>query len=135
MRAPAWLIPVLVVLFAAAGVAGARLAVAPSLVEVFAAADPDADPRRSVFIVRGVMCVDTADMAAKLLVGLDGVQRLEAYASRARLEVTYDPARIDAATLREAFEGPVRDVNTGEYLFGLFEVIEMDGVKIEPDSR
>lgn len=135
MKAPAWLVPVLVVLFATAGVAGSRLAVAPSLVEVFAPADPGGDPRRSVYIVRGVMCVDTADMAAKQLAGLDGVQRLEAYASRARLEVTYDPARIDAAALREAFEGPVRDEKTGEYLFGLFEVIEMDGVKIEPEAR
>ncbi|MBK8164888.1 MAG: hypothetical protein IPK64_02870 [bacterium] len=131
MKAPAWLVPVLVVLCAVAGVIGSRLAMAPSLVEVFAEASPNAEPRRSVFVVRGVRCVDTAEMAARQLAGIDGVQRLEAFASRARLDVTYDPARVDAAALREAFEGPVHDANSGEYLFDLFEVIEMDGVKIE----
>lgn len=132
MRAPAWVIPLAVVACAAAGVAGARLLVAPSLVEVYDVAGPAdaAALRTSVLVVQGVKCVDTAERAAKQLAGLAGVHRLEAYASRARLEVTYDPARVDAAALREAIEAPVHEPATGEYLFGLYEVIEMDGVKI-----
>ena len=54
---------------------------------------------------------------------------------RARLEVTYDPELVDAAALRDAFEAPVHDAATGEYLFGLYEVIEMDGVKIASESE
>lgn len=133
MRAPAWIIPALVVACTAAGVAGSRLAVAPSLVEVYDGAAAGTGARRSVFVVRGVKCVDTAERAAQQLAGLAGVQRLEAFASRARLEVTYDPAQVDAAALRDAFEAPVHDEKSGEYLFGLYEVIEMDGVKIEPE--
>lgn len=135
MRAPAWVIPLLVVACSAGGVAGARLLVAPSLVREFAApgATPAADAaalRTSVLVVKGVKCVDTAGRAARQLDGLAGVRRLEAFASRARLEVTYDPALVDAAALREALEAPVHEPATGEYLFGLYEVVEMDGVKI-----
>lgn len=132
MRAPAWLVPLLVVACAAAGVAGARLLVAPSLVEVYdrAQATNTAALRTSVLVVRGVKCVDTAERAARQLDEVAGVRRLEAFASRARLEVTYDPELADAATLREALEAPVRVPETGEYLFGLYEVVEMDGVKI-----
>ena len=113
--------------------------VAPSLVREYAAGDAQAtsptDARTSQFVVQGVKCVDTAERAAKQLDGVAGVQRLEAFASRARLEVTYDPAQVDAAALREAIEAPVHDEATGEYLFGLYEVIEMDGVKIESESE
>lgn len=138
MRAPAWIIPALVVAFTAAGVAGSRLAVAPSLAREYATGDATraadaAALRTSVLVVRGVKCVDTAERAAKQLDGLAGVRRLEAFASRARLEVTYDPTLVDAAALRDAFEAPVHDGKSGEYLFGLYEVIEMDGVKMEPE--
>lgn len=134
MRAPAWLVPVLVVASAAGGVAGARLAVAPSIVREYAPAGAAAaTAQTSVFVVKGVKCVDTAERAAKQLDGMAGLQRLEAFASRARLEVTYDPALVDAAALRDALEAPVHDAATGEYLFGLYEVVEMDGVKIEPE--
>ena len=135
MRAPAWIVPVLVVACAAGGVAGAKLLVAPSLSEIYAVAAPDAPTRTSVFVVEGVKCVDTAERAARQLQGLAGVQRLEAYASRARVEVTYDPAVASAAAIREAFEAPVHDPATGEYLFGLYRVIEMDGEKIESESE
>ena len=136
MRAPAWVIPLLVVVFSAGGVAGSRLLVAPSLVREYAAAgapDGAAALRTSVLVVKGVKCVDTAERAARQLDGLAGVRRLEAFASRARLEITFDPTLVDAATLREALEAPVHEPATGEYLFGLYEVIEMDGVKMEPE--
>ncbi len=139
MRAPAWIIPALVVACTAAGVGGSKLVVAPSLVREYAAgatqATAPADARTSQFVVKGVKCVDTAERAAKQLDEVAGVLKLTAYASRARLEVTYDPAQVDAAALREAIEAPVHDEASGEYLFGLYEVIEMDGVKIESESE
>lgn len=135
MKAPAWVIPALVVACTAAGVGGSKLVTAPSLTQVYADAAPGVATRTSVFVVAGVKCVDTARRAARQLDGMSGVQHLEAFASRARVEVSYDPALTDAAAIREAFEAPVHDAATGEYLFGLYEVIEMDGVKIEPGNE
>lgn len=135
MRAPAWIIPALVVACTAAGVGGAKLVTAPSLARDYAVAAPGTAARTSVFVVAGVKCVDTAERAARQLDGMNGVLGLEAFASRARVEVTYDPALTSAAAIREAIEGPVHDDATGGYLFGLYEVIEMDGVKIESDNE
>jgi hypothetical protein len=135
MKTPTWIIPLLVVVCTAAGVGGSRLLTAPSLARDYADVAPGADSRTSVFVVEGVKCVDTAERAARQLEGLAGVQRLEAFASRARLEVTYDPALTGATAIRDALEAPVHDPSTGEYLFGLYTVIEMDGLKIESQER
>lgn len=134
MKAPAWIIPALVVACTAAGVGGSKLVTAPSLARDYAVAAPGAAARTSVFVVAGVKCVDTAERAAHQLDDLKGVLSLEAFASRARVEVTYDPVLTGAAAIREAIEGPVHDTTTGAYLFGLYKVIEMDGVKIEPEN-
>ena len=65
MRAPAWIIPALVVACSAAGVGGSKLVVAPSLVREYAAGATQAttptDARTSQFVVKGVKCVDTAE--------------------------------------------------------------------------
>lgn len=130
MKAPAWIIPVLVVACTAAGLGGSRLLVAPSVVHTFAAAAPGAATRTARMVVEGVKCVDTAERAVAQLKDVDGVLKCVAYASRARLEVTYDPARTSAAAMREALEAPVLVPATGEYLFGLYQVVELDGEKI-----
>ena len=135
MKAPAWVVPALVVACTAAGVGGSKLVTAPSLTQVYAEVAPGVATRTSVFVVAGVKCVDTARRAAHQLEGTNGVLSLEAFASRARLEVTYDPARTSAREIRDAVEGPVHDAATGGYLFGLYKVIEMDGVKIEPENE
>ena len=135
MRTPAWIVPVLLVFCTAAGVGGSRLLEAPSVTRTWAGSVPDAGSRTSVFVVTGVKCVDTAERAAHQLDDLPGVQRLEAFASRARLDVTYDPAVLDAAEIRAALEGPVLDPATGGYLFGLYRVIQMDGVEIESPNE
>lgn len=131
MRSPAWLVPLLVIACAAGGVAGSRLLTAPSLTLTGTPAGPDAVPRTSVFVVSGVKCVDTAARAASQLVELPGLCELRAFAARARLEVTYDPALLGAAEIVAALEGPVLEPSTGEYLFGLYKVIEIDGRKID----
>lgn len=135
MRAPAWLVPVLVVLFAALGVGGARVLMAPSVTRAYAAAAPDAATRTTTLVVKGVRCVDTAERAAKQLDGAPGVLRLVAYASRARLDVTYDPAATGVAEIVEAIEGPVHDEAANEFLFGLYRVVEIDGVAAGEESR
>ena len=114
MRAPGWLVPLLVVACAAGGVAASRLLVAPSLAEVYATPAAGAATRTSVFVVEGVKCVDTAARAARQLRGIAGVYGLEAFAPRARLQVTYDPAATNVTALREAFESAVHYTATGE---------------------
>ena len=71
--------------------------------------------------------MDTALRAASTLEESPGVLRFVAYASRNRVEVTYDPGQIGVTELRETLEGPVFDEESGEFLFGSFEVIEIDG--------
>jgi hypothetical protein len=133
MKAPLWIVPALVIAAAASGVGGARLFAAPSFVRVYdhAAATPDATKRSALFVVEGVRCVDTAERAAKQLEGESGVIRFTSWASRAKVEIVFDPAITDVTALREAIEGPVYDDASGEFLFGLYVVREVDGAKVE----
>lgn len=134
MKVPALVVPALVVLCAALGVGGARFLVMPSVVKEFAPAAPAAGFSTTVMVVSGLKCVDTAERAAAQLEDLPGVVRFTAFASRNRAEVLFDPSRTSAEAIREAIEGPVHDKETGEFLFGVYRVVEADGVKY-PDPR
>ena len=128
MKMTPWAVPALVVLFAALGIGGARLLAVPSVVRDYAPAGPG--PRRTVvLVVDGVKCTDTAERAANQLKDAPGVVRLVAYASRNRLDVTFLPSVTDPAAIRAAIEGPVYDESSGEYLFGVYKVVEVDGVE------
>lgn len=129
MKAPAWVVPVLVVAFAALGVGGARFLAVPSVVKDYPGAAAS-DLRVTTMVVEGVKCVDTAERAAAQLEGVPGVARFSAYASRNRVEVAFDPSRTSPEALREALEGPVYDPATGEFLFGVYRVVETDGLEI-----
>ena len=131
MRVSGWIIPTLVVAAAAIGVGGSRLLAAPSLVRDYAAPSPGRDLRTATFVVQGVRCVDTAEAAARQLDGETGVVRLTAWASRARLDVAFDPSTTDVGTIRDAIEAPVFDAATGEIVFGVYEVREVDHVNVE----
>lgn len=128
MKAPAWVVPVLVVAFAALGIGGARFLVVPSVVKDYPGAAASG-LRVTTMVVEGVKCVDTAERAAAQFEGVPGVARFTAYASRNRVEVAFDPSRTSPAALREALEGPVYDPATGEFLFGIYRVVEMDGLE------
>ena len=130
MRAPQWVVPVLVALCAGLGLGAGKLVAVPSVVQELA--PETGNPlRTTVFVVDGVRCVDTAAGAARQLVGLPGAVHFTAYASRNRVEIRYDPAATSPAALREALEGPVYDEASGEYHFRVYGVVEMDGVKVE----
>ena len=134
MKAPRWIVPALVVTAAALGVTGARLFAQPSVVRDYAEAPANATVRATTFLVEGVRCVDTAERAARQLEGEPGVVRLTAWASQAKVEVTFDPSRTDPEALREALEDPVYDASTGEFRFGVYVVREIDGVKVPVKS-
>ena len=129
MKVPGWSVPALVVLLTLAGVGGARLFAVPSVVLDLPTAGTGAR-RTTVLVVDGVKCVDTAERAAGQVKGLPGVSRFVAYASRNRVEVTFDPAVSGVAEIVEAIEGPVHDAATGEYLFHVYRVVEIDGGKV-----
>jgi hypothetical protein len=134
MKVPQWIVPALVVALALAGLGGAELFAIPSLELDFEDVGVD-DPSRAVtveLLVDGVRCVDTARRAASTLEDTPGIHRFTAYASRNRVEIVYDPARVDIDQIRESLEGPVFDRESGEFLFHLFEVLEIDG---KPVSR
>jgi len=129
VRIPQWVIPTLVILCAVLGIGGARLLAVPSVVKEYSAA-PAAHPRTTLLVVSGVKCVDTAERAANQLKDLPGVLRFAAYASRNRVEVTFDPDRVGVQDIREAIEGPVYDEGTQETQFHVFQVLEVDGLEV-----
>ena len=130
MRVPDAVVPSLVLVAAAAGILGARLLEAPSVVLDFGPAV--AGPSRAVgMVVQGVRCVDTAERCAHQLDEVPGVRRFTAWASRARVEIEYDPAAVDVPALVEAIEGPVYDGVAREYRFGTYVVREVDGRKTD----
>lgn len=131
MKVPAWIVPALVIAAAGLGVGGSRLLAAPSVVHEYAATpSPGEAARTATFVVQGVRCVDTAERAARQLDGEPGVIRLAAWASQARLMVTFDPSTTGADAIRDALEAPVYDESTGEFVFGVYTVREIDGVRV-----
>jgi copper chaperone CopZ len=123
MRVPPWIVPLLVLLLALLGLGGSKLFAIPSVEIDFAAGQG----RTVEMLVGGVKCVDTAQRAASALEDLPGIYRYVAFASRNRVEITYDPKRVAVEQLREALEGPIYNEDSGEFLFNVYEVIEIDG--------
>jgi hypothetical protein len=133
VRVPAWVVPALVVAFAVLGVGGARLLAVPSVVKEYPG-QASSGLRVTTLVVEGVKCVDTAERASAQFEGVRGVARFTAYASRNRVEVAFDPSQTSPKAIREALEGPVYDPASGEYRFGVYRVVEMDGLEI-PKSK
>ncbi len=131
MKAPLWIVPALIVACTAAAAGGARLFAAPSVTREFAAAAQGTVSRRVVFVVSGVRCVDTAEGAARQLAETPGALSFAAYASRGRVEVTYDAAVTDVPALIEAIEGPAYDEAAQEFRFGVYVVREVDGARVD----
>jgi hypothetical protein len=127
MNVPRWIVPLLVVLLAATGLGSSKLFAVPSVELDFEPAADGAPSREITLLVDGVKCVDTARQAASTLEGMPGVLRFVAYASRNRVDVAYDPARVEVEQILDALEGPVFDEKSGEFLFGLFKIVEIDG--------
>ncbi len=130
MKVSGWIVPILVLAAAGAGIGGARLFAAPSYSIDFATSAPAGRPETARLVIRGLRCVDTARTAARQLEETPGVFRFVAYASRNEAQVTYDAAAVDPAALAEAIEGPVFDDQTGQILFHQFEVVSINGNKI-----
>ena len=75
--------------------------------------------------VQGVKCAHSGKKAAAQLEKIPGVQRIEVFASRGILRVSYDSTRLDERALRQALEAPLLDQESGSLHFGVFKVIDV----------
>jgi len=132
MKIPGWIVPLMIVAFTLAGLGGAELFAIPSVIVDYPEdrADRGGEMRTVTLLVEGVKCVDTARSAARTLEGEEGVIRFTAYASRNRVEVLFDAGKTTVQGIVEALEGPVFEKETGEFHFGLYRVVEIDGAGI-----
>jgi ferredoxin len=125
---PASVVPVAVAVLLVAGLYGGRMYAVPSFAREYAAASSIPERMQEArFIVRGVRCVDTAILAATVFEDMDGIRRFTAYASRNEVLVEYDAAVIDVKMLVTLLEGPVYMEGVDEFVFGVYEVLEING--------
>jgi len=114
-----WLIPALLAAAILVALPGARLLAFPSYEHAFAEGPAGA---RVELTVAGVKCVDTAELAARQLDGVDGVIDVVAYAAVGRLDIGYDPSLTSVEAIVEAIEAPAWDEASESFLFGRFDV-------------
>ena len=107
----------------------------PSYATEYAAPTEGQEVREVHLKVKGVRCVDTAKLASTVFDGMDGVLNFTAYASRNDVIVTYDPTRIDVDFIVKLVEGPVYMAGIDEYVFNVYEVLEIDGEPVNPEPN
>lgn len=132
---PRLLVPVALVVLVAAGIYGGKLYAIPSYAKEFAKVETAVELREVRLKVKGVRCVDTAILAATVFEGWDGVVSFTAYASRNDVVVVYDASKIDAAMIVKIVQGPVYMPSVDEYVFKVYEVLEIDGKPVAPKPK
>lgn len=128
MKVPLHIVPVVIVLCTLAGIYASGFFAIPSFTRTYYEA-PEHNVATVTLLVEGVFCVDTARLASNALESMNGVYDFTAYASRNKLDIRFDPTRTTPDRIALAIEGPIYDDGTGEYLFRLFRVIEVDNRK------
>lgn len=134
MRMPVQIIPLLIVTVTLLGLSGTNLFRIPSAEVAFMEIPGGVEPVRAVFIVNGVTCRDMALSAIGILAGKPGIYKVEAYASHNRIDVIYNADVAEPAAIGKALEDPVFVKETGEFIFDRFEVLEINGKRIEADA-
>ncbi len=130
MKVPLWIVPFLVVVVAASSVMMAGMFSIPSVtIEFERETTGNGQLNQVEMIVDGVTCVDMAKTASVNLESLAGVKKFVAYASHNRVVVYYDPEKVEINDIVKAIEDPVFFEETGEILFDLYKVVEIEGKK------
>jgi NAD-dependent dihydropyrimidine dehydrogenase PreA subunit len=133
---PGLLVPIAVALLVVAGLIGGQLYAVPSFARDYEAAQADAGRLEEVrFKVKGVRCVDTAILAATVYDGYPGIRRFTAYASRNQVVVEFDAAIVDVPKLVRLLEGPVYIESAQEFVFHIYEVLEIDGKPVPTEEK
>jgi len=130
MKVTTWSVPLIIIVMIVLSVTTSRLFAIPSLTIDFIKPEQTTglSTRVTTLIVEGVKCVDTARAASNAVAFKKGVVRFTAFASYNRVEITYEPTLISPADIKAAFEGPIFDPETGEFLFNQFKVRSIDGL-------
>lgn len=124
---PRLAVPAILLILTLAGLAGGSIIVVPSFAREYNQ-ESDAGQTRTVsFTVDGVRCVDTAEIASTVFDGFDGILSFTAYGSRNEVVLEYDAAVIGVEMLKKIMEGPVHDEESGQFVFHVFKVLEIDG--------
>jgi hypothetical protein len=126
MKIPVIIIPILIVTLAAAGLGASYLIRIPTAVMAFQENNAGTKTHQATYLLRGVSCRDLALTACGNLSGTEGIYKATAYASHNRIDVLYDPERISPNDIGGLFENPVYIKETGEYVFNMFKVIQID---------
>jgi hypothetical protein len=126
-RWPRLAVPVLLVALVAAGLYGGNIYAIPSFSKDFQTNAATGELRSVRLKVKGVRCVDTAKLAATVFEGMDGIVSFIAYASRNDVVVAYDSAATNVVTIVKLMEGPVYVESSKEFVFHVYEVLEIDG--------
>lgn len=126
MKVPAVIIPILIMILAAAGLGASYLIRIPTAVMTFQENNAGTKTRHVTFLLRGVSCRDLALTAIGNLSGTGGIYQATAYASHNRIDVMYNPEQITPQVIGGLFENPVYIKETGEYVFNMFKVIQID---------
>ncbi len=134
-RWPRLAVPAAVGILLVAGLFAGELISVPSYATEYAAPTEGQEVREVHLKVKGVRCVDTAKLASTVFDGMDGVLNFTAYASRNDVIVTYDPTRIDVDFIVKLVEGPVYMAGIDEYVFNVYEVLEIDGEPVNPEPN
>ena len=129
-KAPTVLIPILIITLTAGGLGATRFVKIPTVSLSFSEIDTEEATRKATFIVEGVSCKDRATAALRTLMDSEGIYKATAYASFNRIEILFNPRQIELSEIQKRFEGPVYFEETGEYVFNMFKVISIDGLKI-----
>jgi hypothetical protein len=131
MKAHPSIIPIFIVLCTLGGISASGLFSIPSFsIEFPHAGFSPENLRTSKFLIEGLRCVDTATRAASTLKESPGVIRFVAFASRNTAEITYDPRLTNPDRMREMIEEPFFDKDTGEFIFNVFKIIEIDSTPV-----
>ncbi len=130
MKVPTVLIPILIIALTAGGLGATRFVKIPTVSKSFSEIDTGEATRKATFIIDGVSCKDRATAALGTLVDSEGIYKATAYASFNRIEILFNPKQIELSEIQKRFEGPVYFEETGEYVFNVFKVISIDGLKI-----
>jgi len=125
-KIPAWVLPILIVLVISIGVQSANYIRIPSA-EMSFAEKTGTKLTRAVFIVDGVTCRDTAMSVMNNLKSAKGIYSAIAYASHSRIDVEFDPLVTGSGKIVKLMEDPVYIEATGEFLFNLYRVVEING--------
>lgn len=123
MKVPAFIIPILILGFAALSYPLKEAFNVPAVQQTFAAADAaQGSLKEATLIVDGVRCQRTASFFTARFQNLPGLIEITAFAADRKVLLKFDPTKLNQETITKIAEEPVQG-RDGK-LYEVFKVIE-----------